>query len=485
MSKIKILIVENNKLRPWHLDWKVYYSRAIYERHDGQIGWIQKSHLYDLTKEYFQQYIDSNYTHIVTIAQGMTFTNRDNQLWYLELEKFINQTSSWVVAGNIIDEYQSKRFNNPQLNADPKKCYYKLWPQVMIINLKQWQDIGSPKLGGPMTVDGQTLNAVKRHKENIHDTYTPTKISKNAKKDYHSDTSLRVHEGWKIINESLRNKLTVYNLPNRMRQYQAYTYPEDDIENYITTLHEYKNLALDNTGNKEIKIPGGHEKLLKVFNKRKSETFTGGFCWYNSEIFYANNIEKFKGDIGTVDCIISPTQGWKELIFSHGKYMQWNHKCDYIHYDFNEDRLIGKKWAVENWDGEVTNIPKKIEQYSLTSGNDTLQWKVPHKRLINEFTDWKSSLLDYQKRKHHYVCINLFDEHILQKITNEIKQQGYEKVLFCTSDIWGWQSNNLHYGVQNITYLHYKTLKTIKKSVKTLVVEANIPELPWHFTKIG
>ena len=467
MLSIKYIYVVKDTLTH-DQSWDRYYTK--FGCTATQIDWEH----FGATKKTVEQYCHNN-DYLVFVHQGIVFDGRTTTEFDKQIRKWLDGAPEFLVAGQIIDEYESTKFNNPTMNPKSGTKYFKLWPQISVINCKQWRKVNFAPLGKEEWINGSKLPKIKVSEQKIHDTYTPLFIEKDE--GHHSDVDVKCGVGWRLIEKSCLLGLPVLNIPQHVRKTYAYTYPEDNLASWITTLKIYRDRASKKINNEKIEFTG-HEKLIKVLNKQKQQVFIGDFCYFNSEKIYVHRFEDFKEDLSKVDCIISPTQGWKEVILSLGKNVIKNN-CDYIHYDFSKDRIEGKAFAIEHWDGTIEGMPTTTQ-----NGGPLPAWNISDiENLQQEFDDWPKAWKSYKKAKHYYVVQNILQN--VDNIVRMIEKNGYERVLFMYSDIFAWLNSYPIYGLDNLVEKHYKNVEKLQKSVKTLLLEGTTPGKYPMFTKIG
>lgn len=464
--KVKYVLVKKHELE-FDLTWQDYYTKYLIEDSiyaDEHFKAKLDKHIPDLLE----------YDFVVFVHQGTVFQGRAGSDFIKGVESWLGSLNKeFLVAGHIIDEYQSTLCNAPHIKTTPERKYFKLWPQVSVVNIKVWNDCGQPRMGGVTKMDAKRLRPITPSKSQMHDNYTPAWVIRNPDKKYHGEEEIQVNHGWSMINTSVMNDIPVVNIPEDVRKLYSYTYPEDGVD-FIPSLLSYQDAAINKPDNSPVEIKM-HKKLKAVLNKKKTNTFIGGFNFFNSEKMYADNFKDVKDLLNDVDCIVSPTQGWKEMVYSLGINVN-KIKCDYIHYDFSVDRVSEKQWMIENWSGQLADLDT----------HNILDWSIEkYHKLIDNFPDWDNDWLEFKSRNHYYVVQNLLTEHKDKNLTNVIKSKNYKTVLFMYSDIYQWQTNTLIYGVNNLTKRHWEVINSLSKSTPNLIIEGRAPVQNHLITKIG
>jgi len=475
MHRIAQCFITKEELQQFDDTFKYYYKRHIID------DYFTRDQYYNHTKKIFKKYPTKLYDMLVVWHTGVIFSYRDQGALekYLKL-CFSRWDKNWVAMGNIINEYESTKLHNPKLNPDPAKKYFKIWPQMTVINLHAWHKIGRPNIGAPTSVNGMNLVKVKCADKCIHDNYTPLHIKKG--KGYHSDKTFNVNEGWNLINEALSKKHTIRNLMPELRGMFNYTYPDDDYNQYIISLKKYHREILKTQPNDKVDIgEDGHEKLLKKLNVAKTNTFKGDMSVFNSEDLVASNLNQYWENIKDVDCIVCPTQGFKDMVYSYGKHKRIlkpfnNENCDYIHYDFIDKKINQKKKLTEEWNGEyeTLNAISGIVHYDMKNYNKICEY-VPN---------FQSTFKKYKNHTHKYVQANLIYDP--QPLIDLIKKGGYKKIFFMYSDIYPWQHNIILYGANNLTKMQQNLGKALLENADEVYMEGkNIQTGFTEISKIG
>jgi len=443
-----------------------YYSRYLYQQFNSPDEALK--------------ILADEYEYASLIWQGVFI--RNHGLYELEISNQIaNNTSNWLLCGHIMDEYKGSIFYFPKEKPNENNYFY-LYPISVLINLKIWNEIGRPKFGGEQDVPIECLYNLERSKDNVHDTYTPLYLKPNEPKISKKQSSVHVKFGWNIINESIKNKYTVYNISEPMRKYQQYTYPENNVE-----LYNHSFGVIQSLNSKRLSEP-----LITTINELHTNTYRVPiFNIFNTEKFDLNpltedrlNFQCYKKYYKDIDCIINTCQGFKDFIFAFGRKCPHRHNVIFIHYDYNESIIRKREQFIKNWDGRLESLLKYSNKDTPQRpiGLSRNKIKEKYNELIDNFNDiliYEDALSDfvtqwqkYKKSKHFYITQNLFDEYKNKKIKHLIEKINVKNVLFLYSDIFQWEHNILLYGIDGLLEIERNTVQHIKQGLDILMTES-------------
>jgi len=474
--EIAVKVVNNNPLLSKELkkDFHSYYRRMF-----------NISEIYNDVDSALADVKNENYC--IVLYCGILF-HRKEEL-FSNVKKFIESvTDNWLVIGHIIDQTQSEIFWKKIDNVYPSKWYY-LWPILQIVNCRTWKYLNNPVYNKSIDNVNIELPAVERSIENIHDTYTPLHIKKNGSETVIIQNDF-LKNGWNYLKESLENNLTVYNVPEDIRNLYTYTYPDNDIELYNQTFKIWRNFIQDeftdllirtDTNNlykdkhndlkinkivKRIKKLSPktsklHDRLIERLAECHARTFSvQGLTHFNSETITVDPTLKLL--IKDIDTFIAPCQGLKDFTFAYNRYYEQRENLTFIHYDLTNNILKEKKNFIKNWNGKINDsnftLDQKIAQESIESSFSS------HEELLEK---WKI----YQKQKHFFVCQNLFLEEKEGRIKKCLQGNKSKNVFFLYSDIFQWQSNLILYGHDILQKIKDDTLMYISKDLDLFIAE--------------
>lgn len=467
-----------------HIDYLVITKEKLKELDVEDYYHLQKikhfsdpDNYYNNTKEVFSK-LNETTNILVVIHVGLFWNYRLKSTLTDQIKEVVNKLdNNWTVIGNIIDEYESKKCHNPKLKVQKGKCFFKIWPQLTVINLDNWRAIGSPNLGNGQTLTGKQLPDVKPSPFMIHDNYTPLDIQKGDNAYFSDFDFIQGNECWNIIKESLENNMVVHNIPNNIRQGITYTYPEDNYDLWIATLKRFRKKALNNN-DKKILVPGA-PKLVKSLNTLRDLQFNNKLSHlspFNSEGLFSPEARGHLDFLENVDCVIQPCQGWKSLVYTHGTLPTYsnpmipkkitNDTCDYLFIDFLKDRVFNKKRFNENWKGLSYQMPKARNQNNLDESDID-----GYKNLLSYFDDLPKTLETFQKQKHYYMTLNIFEDMDCIKINEFLKENNYENVLFLHSNIWTWHWNVVLFGKHALEKRRVRSIRLVGKGIKNFYYE--------------
>ncbi len=165
-----------------------------------------------------------------------------------ELEDTLNNLESShaliVKEGNIfdVDLFPDFIFNtigvddtmNYSLIAhllDKKERYYRVHPQVILLNVDHWKKVGSPTFARAKNV---TLQNTERSDENFHDDYTPLWVKKGEGKTTYTDTT---GQGSQVISALLENDYKIRPFQEKERNLKRCCY--DSEKDQISRIFHY------------------------------------------------------------------------------------------------------------------------------------------------------------------------------------------------------------------------------------------------------
>lgn len=154
--------------------------------------------------EYIIDYIaeNSDCTHLVITQSGHTLRHPKN--FEEAVTEFCEQ--DFLVAGQIIYHVNTYPF---------------LHPQMIILNMEQYNRIGRPMIGYHDDSDVLDLHRPERSPENEHDDYTPLWLRPSGE----IVACVRREFGWNIIHEGLNHGMEIRNLSDKIRWSKRFLYP--------------------------------------------------------------------------------------------------------------------------------------------------------------------------------------------------------------------------------------------------------------------
>lgn len=215
------------------------------------------------------------FDYCVVISPGTEFINGSS--FFDALEELIK--TDFFVAGHILDRTMHNAF-------------YELHRQCYVINIKHWMKAGMPKVGSEERNMPHSFIEPIRSKDNYHDDYTPTSVSKGTEKK----TYEKLQHGWQILNKAFELDLPVVVFDETIRSSKKHYYPESE-KDFIE-----------------------HSKYIEhKFN----------YC--KEEFVHTDNTEWSTGDYGEYQQVVIPASGTL--------YLDLVNEGTVIFYDYNQKSL--------------------------------------------------------------------------------------------------------------------------------------------------
>jgi hypothetical protein len=431
-----VILHENNKSIPQKIRKQV---REYYLSREHKIDFIEFTE-----DSCIQKALQMNVSYLIMIWEGNVV---NNPFFYKSCVKFIkdienSNPENWLIAGHIIDQYKQKILQKSNSALAYKNSFY-LYPINAILNLKTYKALGKPNWG---QVDNkQPVTEGIADLECVHDNYTPVKLHPGI-----ITVPTQTNKGWNIINASLANKMTVYNIPKYIRDNKAYLYPThatkycafwDHVSKKTYSFDKNKFHAMYKEGGNDNNYDLAFEFLTpsKNFNVNENGFYLRTMEEYFPR-FYNQDDEKFKAEV-----LLSPCSGFKDFI----KTSQENTFHKIIHFDISELCLDIKKRITEDWDGTRSGFTKlliDIENFYQTKNimkcfNTThvKKYDDAYQEILSFFANeddllnkWKA----YQKLSHSWHILDVLDTDALISIC---KQQSLVKIYLTLGNITEWK----------------------------------------------
>jgi hypothetical protein len=350
---------------------------------------------------------------------------------------------NWLVCGQIIDQYENRVLYN-DTNKDQWRNSFWLFPITAIVNIKKWRELGKPAWGNEGEFN-ELVNVVASE-ECIHDNYTPLEIRAGA-----GTSMTKTKKSWNIVNTSLLNGLTVYNLPVEVRSVQNYLYPEVNVDRYNQFWLSLYNMP---------KLTDQYKRVLNSIITSKYPKRINDSTWQ----FFIRNTEDYEPrypELGTVDwstvqTLMMPSSGFKDFIVSMGKNGP-RKTFEYIHFDIIPQCVEIKRQIIELWDGKRTSfesvmstIGKKyrsnphdaFHMHSMKTFEEAYNHILP---FFNSEQDLEEQWLKFKACTHKYI-----EADMLTDPYDAIKLIQHKTIYLCLSDIAGWRNNIMSYGYKNL-----------------------------------
>jgi hypothetical protein len=437
---------------------RVYYQRNIFidKISDNPIY----GHIADNEDECLHSTNKQGFDYTILTWEGNIF---NIYLFHEECIKFVNELEentggNWLVAGQIIDQYQNRILYDKH-NAEPWKNSFWLYPITAIVNLKKWRELGKPKWGSETTAN--IVKGVPNGKC-IHDNYTPIELYPS--KDI---VTAKVKKGWNIIDCSLKNDLLVYNLTEGIRSAQTHLYPEADPEKYNKFWLNLFNLP---------KLTDNYKKVLNSLISSKYPTRIDPRTWQcfikNTEEYFPTFKSEKLIEWSKIKSLIIPCSGFKDFIISMYNGSDC-HPIQIIHYDILPECIKIKKRITSEWDGtrrhftdllsEISEDYKKIGKENCFHMNSITTYDDAYLDILKCFDNeeqiserWKK----FQTFDHRWIHADMLDQDGVISIKKLITEK---QIYLCLSDIAGWRNNIIGYGYKNLRNDIIKTIKIMSR----------------------
>lgn len=379
---------------------------------------------------------------------------------------------NWLVSGQIMDQYENRlMFEDPEALKWQGSFY--LFPITAIVNLKQWRKLGRPEWGQISQVAMEHM-IPNRSEENIHDNYTPLTINPGT-----TSAKTPVKKGWNIIDVSLKNNMSVYNLSNDIRQSQTYMYPENNPKMFNDF---WKSLYL---------MPKLSDQYLKVLQSVmpsktpiRIDNNTWGCFIRNTEEYVVERLKDvFYDNMGEVDTLMLPCSGFKDVIVAAKKPAGTVIK-QVIHFDIIKGCVDIRQRIIKEWDGTRSHFTTLLDDIKEDYKKKYNHPNCFHMSSMNTFDDayldilknfdseehLHSAWLDFKQLEHKFIHADILAEP--HRVTKQIKNS---KVYLCLSDIAGWRSNIIGYGYKTLRNQLGAVVEHLKKNNCTGIVDYKDP----------
>ena len=360
----------------------------------------------------------------------------------------------WLAAGHLIN----------------KGIKFPYWHhQCLVLNLRAWEQIGSPNIfEHPVHEFFYDVS-----EENLHDDYTPLFIEpdgdtvcKKFRDDYMDS----------VISNGIANGLKIYNLPFDLREHKYCCYPEDDIEETVTWLHD--NDMVERKHINELRADGDH------LGEDKEELY--GFKLLKYQIVYITNTEGVPNLNHNVpySTLVVPCSGLHQ--FAHISHTIKTAK-NVIWFDFNPYSVKWIQHLIENWDGTDFHGWFEDNKYVILDDGVILEENLIYEAdLIDEFIDkqggeeqWIKIWRKIKKLNHVYLNIDVVKE--WNKLADAIGTDGI--VFLQLTNIWNYEVNYLNTSGFDAQINFLKLLDTISKQNQELYFMGDTPGWYHHRNK--
>jgi hypothetical protein len=314
-----------------------------------------------------------------------------------------------------------------------KDRYPGLHRQMLIVNLKKWEELGKPNFleQGFFWDRKETYPNFVLSEETMSSDYTPAWIKRAP--GYEEFSVVEDGSNWLAL--AFENNIRVDNFDFEIRECKCFLYPYDNpelLEKVWLNLQDEESID-------SIKNYSQRAWVRKLAYQEKIE----------KNRVYAYNTERLSGE-GVrapfeIDSIFSAAAGFKTIALLRNNGFHKNTIVNY--YDWCSASLDFRKHLLETWDG--VNFDKWLLEHDLEynfsgtyRGNYKDFWD---KELKNEFgsaENFKDLWDRYRKLKHNFFVIDIVNEP--EKLFEEINNQKGVKVLWTTNI---WPTMMLHWNV--------------------------------------
>lgn len=315
-----------------------------------------------------------------------------------------------------------------------KGRYPGLHRQMLIVNLKMWEQLGKPPFLETGFFWDRKISYINYEvsENKIAAEYTPEWIGPAEGESKYEF----VEDGANWIDISLRNGITIDNLTLEMRECKCFLYPYEDTEQLEYIWNNYDNEEdVDKLQNYSARA--WFRKIAYQDFIEKNRVYA-----FNTERLSAEGVRS----PGPVDALYSAAAGFKPVALLRNNTF---HENTVVHYfDWCESSLNFKKHLIESWDGIDFHkwLLEHDLEYNFSStyrGNYEKFWKMELDMEFNNQEEFKELWDRYRKLEHHYHVIDIVNEP--EKLFDMIKQETGNTVLWTTNI---WASMQLHWNIE-------------------------------------
>jgi hypothetical protein len=319
-----------------------------------------------------------------------------NNVFLEHVDSYVNSNPDFFLLAFTLD-WQSEKGTD----------WIELHHQMIVVNVEQWKNIGSPKYGGWNNATAEMPNYT-RSAENFHDKYTPYWIQGAPGTTQYS----RVSQGHGFLKAALTNEMRIDNFSDEMRKCRLFLYPESEPAKFYESITSGE--VIDPTMNPN------QRRWIKSFSKPPQ-------IWiYNSESYYFP-----REVIRDINTYIGPSAGFKYL-----DALKHNEQVEFVLYDYNERSVNWIKMLWKEWDGKNFNrfIKDKEEYkpyYKYINGDLATNQQI----LLDEFGGEEQFLELWNRFKAsevQFVVTNLYSTDSVKMLS----EMSSETTLFYFSNIF-------------------------------------------------
>ena len=395
--------------------------------------------------------MDNSANYDIVIIQSIgNFINRNR--FFSELDNYIVNNPNFFLLAFTLD-WQSEKGTG----------WIECHNQMMVVNVKSWNQLGKPKFGGWETVTEELPNYT-RSVENFHDNYTPFWIQGAPG----TSTNTRTTQGWNFIKTALTARYRIDNFTEEMRLCRLFVYPEHDSDNlYNAFIHKNNTLVTNSNQRKWIKSMLGTPPVIWIFNSEY-------YC--------------FAMDMKNVQTYIGPAAGFKYLDF-----LNYNPTGNFIFYDYHEGSLDWIKKLKDTWDGDnfyqyLQAQPDEVKQhYKFIHGNKFNKENIEKNLqiLFKEFggeEQFKKLWRIFKLSNTTFVKIDLFDK---EELTELINLTNDKSIFFNFSNIFATDFTLLNNTIKEVNEIYQNFLAQVKNKFTNVILYGSSPDGKWQTLNEG
>ena len=421
---------------------KTFYQRNTY------VHCIPNNPLYLIIEEDIDECLkkagDTACDYLILTWEGNMFDIHEyHHACIAHINKLDDETNGdWLVAGQIIDQYQNRILYNVKESVKWENSFY-LFPITALINLKKWRALGFPTWGRES--DHESVIKAIPSKDCVHDNYTPLNLLSS-----NETVNAKVKKGWNIIDVALKNNFTVHNLSNEIRNSQTYLYPENDVEKFNNFWNSLYLMPKLTDQYKKVLERLIHSKYPQRINNNTWQCFVKN----TEDYFPRKRSQQF--DWSTIDTIILPCSGFKDFIISMSKH-SLRKPIEIVHFDIINQCVDIKKKIINLWDGRRETFSNTLEIIGKSHGRhgtdayhlnnlENLEGAYDHMlEFFHDEEDLRQCWDQFKNFNHMYIEADMLDNP-----TNALDLINGKNVYICLSDIAGWRNNIVGYGYKNL-----------------------------------
>jgi len=390
--------------------------------------------------------MDNSANYDIVIIQSIgNFINRNR--FFSELDNYIVNNPNFFLLAFTLD-WQSEKGTG----------WIECHNQMMVVNVKSWNQLNKPKFGGWETVTEELPNYT-RSVENFHDNYTPFWIQGAPGTSTHTRTA----QGWNFIKTALAAGYKIDNFTEEMRLCRLFVYPEHDSDNLYNAFIEKNNTLVTNSNQRKwIKSMLGTPPVIWIFN---------------SEYY------RFSIDMKNVETYIGPAAGFKYLDF-----LNYNRTGNFIFYDYHEGSLDWIKKLKDTWDGEnfyqyLQAQPDEVKQhYKFIHGNKFNKENIEKNLqiLFKEFggeQEFKRLWRIFKLSNATFIKIDLFNKEELAHLINLTNDNS---IFFNFSNIFATDFTLLNNTIKEVDDIYHNFLTEVKNKFTNVILYGSSPDGKWQ-----